>query len=235
MAVGKVTISSIAKLNGWLWDTQCTGFGVRRQTNKGCFYYVRYRHNGSQILRSIGRHGAPWTPDTARAKARELLGVVAGGNDPFGLTVVGDAFGVVVDRYLERKRGSLKPKSFAEATRYLRVLSAPLAKLGLGDIDRRKVAILLGEIETTSGATSRNRARSALSAFFSWCITEGLLDTNPVMGTARASENGSRERVLTHNELRQLWHGLDDSAFSGVVRLLLLTGQRRTEIGALRW
>ena len=41
--------------------------------------------------------------------------------------------------------------------------------------------------------------------------------------------------MLTHNELRQLWHGLDDSAFSGVVRLLLLTGQRRTEIGALRW
>jgi integrase len=234
MAQGKVTITAITKLNGWLWDTTCVGFGARRQTN-GLFYYVRYRHGGQQTLRSIGRHGAPWTPDTARAKARELLGVVAGGNDPFGLTVVGDAFGVVVDRYLERKRGSLKPKSFAEATRYLRVLSAPLAKLGLGDIDRRKVAILLGEIETTSGATSRNRARSALSAFFSWCITEGLLDTNPVMGTARASENGSRERVLTHNELRQLWHGLDDSAFSGVVRLLLLTGQRRTEIGALRW
>src|SRR6516165_915326 len=114
MAQGKVTITAITKLNGWLWDTTCVGFGARRQTN-GLFYYVRYRHGGQQTLRSIGRHGAPWTPDTARAKARELLGVVAGGNDPFGLTVVGDAFGVVVDRYLERKRGSLKPKSFAEA------------------------------------------------------------------------------------------------------------------------
>jgi hypothetical protein len=72
MSVGKVTISSISKLNGWLWDTHVTGFGARKQTN-GTFYYVRYRHNGTQTVKSIGRHG-PLTPDTARAKAKQLLG-----------------------------------------------------------------------------------------------------------------------------------------------------------------
>jgi integrase len=234
MAQGKVTITAIGKLQGWLWDTTCVGFGARRQTN-GTFYYVRYRHGGTQTLRSIGRHGSPWTPDTARARARELLGVVAGGANPFAVAVGGDSFGVVVDRYLERRRGSLKPKSFAEATRYLRVLSAPLAKLGIGQIDRRKVAVLLGEIEDASGPTSRNRARSALSAFFSWCITEGLLDANPVAGTALANENGSRERVLTRDELRKLLHALGDDPFSDIVCLLLLTGQRRTEVGKLQW
>ena len=61
MTVGKVTISSVGKLQGWLWDTTVTGFGARRQTN-GVFYYVRYRHNGMQVVRSIGRHG-PLTPD----------------------------------------------------------------------------------------------------------------------------------------------------------------------------
>ena len=79
MAQGKITISSIAKLQGWLWDVAVTGFGARRQTNL-VHYYIRYRHNGSQIVRSIGRHGA-LTPDTARAKAKQLLGVVAGGVD----------------------------------------------------------------------------------------------------------------------------------------------------------
>ena len=74
MAVGKVTISSIGKLRGWLCDTHVTGFCARRQTN-GVFYYVRYRHNGRQVVRSIGRHGS-WTPDTARAKALQLLGEV---------------------------------------------------------------------------------------------------------------------------------------------------------------
>src|SRR6516162_6294972 len=106
MAVGKVTISSIAKLRGWLCDTHVTGFCARRQTD-GVFYYVRYRHNGTQVVRSIGRHG-PLTPDTARAKALQLLGTVAGGTDPFAQALSGEGFAAAVDRYLERRRSSLK-------------------------------------------------------------------------------------------------------------------------------
>jgi integrase len=105
----------------------------------------------------------------------------------------------------------------------------------LDEIDRRKVAALLGQIEDASGPVARNRARSALSGFFSWCIAEGLLETNPVQGTGKATENGSRERVLTQDELGVLWHSLGDDRFSDIVRLLLLTGQRRNEIGKLQW
>jgi integrase len=223
----------MAKLQGYLWDTHVTGFGARRQTN-GTFYYVRYRHNGAQIVKSIGRHG-PLTPDTARAKAKQFLGVVAGGIDPFAQALSGEGFPAAIDRYLERKRGSLKPSSFKETELYLRGHAAPLHSLRLAQIDRRKVAALLGEIETSSGPASRNRLRSALSAFFTWCITEGLLETNPVQGTAKAEENGSRERVLTKDELRKLLRALRDDKFSDVVRLLLLTGQRRNEIGKLQW
>jgi hypothetical protein len=171
MAVGKITISAINKLQGWLWDTNVMGFGARRQTNL-VHYYVRYRHNGSQIVKSIGRHGA-LTPNTARAKAKQLLGTVAGGTDPFAQTLSGEGFLATIDRYLERKRSSLKPTTFIETERYLRNHCAPLHKLRLDQIDRRKVAALLGEIETASGPSSRNRARSALSALFSWCISEG--------------------------------------------------------------
>jgi integrase len=232
MAVGKVTISSISKLNGYLWDTAVTGFGARKQIN-GVFYYVRYRVNGSQVIKSIGRHGA-LTPDTARQKARHLLGTVAGGVDPFAATT-GETLATAVERYLDRKKGVLKPTSFAATALYLRKAAEPLHRLRLDQIGRRKIAALLGEIETTSGAVSRNRARSALSAMFAWAIQEGLLDQNPVTGTAKADEGGSRERVLTHDELRTLWRGLGDDTFSNVVRLLLLTGQRRNEIGHLQW
>jgi integrase len=233
MAVGKVTISSIAKLDGWLWDTHVTGFGARRQTN-GVFYYVRYRHNGQQTVHSIGRHG-PLTPDTARSRAKQLLGTVAGGTDPFAQALAGEGFSTTVERYLERKRPALKPNSLRETERYLRNHSAPLHRLRLDQIDRRKVAALLGEIETSRGPVSRNRLRNALSAFFSWCVQEGLLEANPVTGTGKANENGARERVLTRDELRKLWRGLGDDPFSDVVRLLLLTGQRRNEIGHLQW
>ena len=235
MATGKVTISSIAKLNGWLWDQTCVGFGARRQTNKGVHYYVRYRHNGTQTVRSIGRHGSPWTPDTARARARELLGVVAGGNDPFAQSLTDETFGAEIERYLERKRGALKPRSFEEVERYLRKHCAPLHRLRLGDIDRRAIAVLLGQIEQASGPVARNRTRSALSDVFAWCITEGVLDANPVQGTAKANEGGSRERVLSQHELRKLWRNLGDGTLADIVRLLLLTGARRNEIGLLRW
>jgi hypothetical protein len=198
MAQRKITISSINKLQGRLWDIAVIGFGARRQTNL-VHYYVRYRHNGTQIVRSIGRHGA-LTPDTARAKAKQLLGTVAGGTDPFARALAGEGFGAAVDRYLDRKHGSLKPNSFTETERYLRNHSAPLHRLRLDQIDRRKVAALLGETETSAGPSSRNRLRSALSAFFSWCLTEGLLDANPVAGTAKAGEGGSRERAILRSQ-----------------------------------
>jgi len=220
-------------LQGWLSDTHVTGFAARRQTN-GVFYYVRYRINGQQVVRSIGRHG-PLTPDTARARAKQLLGTVAGGTDPFAQTFSGEGFTSAVDRYLARKRAVVKPSSFSEIERYLRNRCAPLHGLRLDQIDRRKIAALLGEIETSSGPVARNRARTAFSSFFKWCVSEGLLETNPVAGTAKANENGSRERVLAHDELRKLWHSLGDDDFSNIVRLLLLTGQRRNEIGKLRW
>jgi integrase len=234
MAVGKITISSVGKLNGWLWDSTVIGFGARKQT-RHVHYYVRYRHGGGQVIKSIGRHGAPWTPDTARNKARELLGVVATGVDPYAQALSGESFGPAIDRYLERKRGTLKPAFFTDTERSLRQKAEPLHRLRLAQIDRRKIAALLGEIETSSGPVSRNRARSAFSAFFTWAIAEGLVETNPVTGTAKAEEGASRERVLTHDELRQLWRGLGDDRFSDIIRLLLLTGQRRNEIGHLQW
>jgi integrase len=236
LAVGKVTVTSIEKLQGWLWDTACMGFGARKQI-KGVHYYLRYRHDGSQRMHSIGRHGSPWTPDTARNEARRLLGIVATGLDPCAQALAGEGFATAIDRYLERKRAVLKPRSFEDIERYLRKSAAPFHSLRLEEVDRRKVAALLGQIETNSGPVSRNRARSALSSFFSWCVSEGLQELNPVTGTAKAIQNGSRERVLTTEELRQLWRTLPqiNVGFADIIRLLLLTGARRNEIGKLTW
>ena len=188
-------------------------------------------------MHSIGRFGSPWTVETARNEARRLLGVLVTGVDPCAQALAGEGFATAIDRYLERKRSSLKPRSFEDVERYLRKSAAPLHSLKLEEIDRRKVAALLGQIETNSGPVSRNNARSALSSFFSWCIAEGLLELNPVTGTAKASQNGSRERVLTQEELRQLWQTLPqiNAGFADIIRLLLLTGARRNEIGLLTW
>src|SRR3974377_1069132 len=113
MATGKITISTLAKLEGWIWDDRVIGLGARRQRN-GCFYYLRYRHNGPQLMKSIGRHGSPWTPDTARTEARRLLGILATGADPFAQPIAAETFGAEVNRYLGRKQKALKPRASVE-------------------------------------------------------------------------------------------------------------------------
>jgi hypothetical protein len=70
-----------------LWDTgtgSVTGFGARRQRGPAVTYFVKYRTKGGgrQRWHKIGRHGAPWTPDTAREEAVRILGSVASGGDP---------------------------------------------------------------------------------------------------------------------------------------------------------
>src|SRR5215471_4142501 len=82
MATGKITLGNLAKLDGWLWDERVCGWGARKQS-RGVFYYVRARCGGRQVMHSFGRHGAPWTVETARAKALELLATLAAGTNPF--------------------------------------------------------------------------------------------------------------------------------------------------------
>ena len=93
----------------------------------------------------------------------------------------------------------------------------------------------LAEIEKASGPIARNRLRSSLSTFFAWAIADGLIEVNPVAGTAKAEEGSSRERVLSETELAAIWQACGEDQFGDIVRLLILTGQRREEIGGLRW
>jgi integrase len=66
-------------------------------------------------------------------------------------------------------------------------------------------------------------------------MREGLADTNPVVGTNRPTEERSRDRVLTNEELAQIWVACRDDDYGRIVRLLILTGQRREEVGGIAW
>ena len=61
----------------------CRGFGARRQRGSAVAYVLLYRTPEGRTRRyTIGRHGAPWTPETARAEAMRLLGEVVRGIGP---------------------------------------------------------------------------------------------------------------------------------------------------------
>src|SRR5260370_27845695 len=176
--IGKVTKTAVERLGvgQLLWDQSLNGFGARRQ-RRHVFYLLRYRLNGRQRFITIGRHGSPWTPDTARTEARRLLGLVAARNDPAKERIrPAETLGAEIERYLDRKRASLKPRSIDGVQRHLLIQSKPLHRLRLAEIDRRTIALRLAEIETASGPVARNRVRSSLSAFFTFAIREGLLE-----------------------------------------------------------
>jgi integrase len=239
MAVKKITKRVVDDLaqGAMVWDTECRNFGVRRQTH-GAFYVLRYRVGPKQRMMSIGRHGAPWTPDEARREARRLQGIIYDGVDPLAerhterLPVT--TLGPVIDRYLARREPGMRPRSFVEITRHLRKHASPLHGLALDAVTRRAVAQLLGEIEERSGPTERNRVRASLSKLWNWLISEGLAEVNVISATGKAEEHPPH-RVLTEAELASVWRSLGDDQFGDTVRLLILTGQRRGEIGALRW
>src|SRR5271165_2309565 len=85
MANGRIGLRHIRTLQPGqtIWDASVAGFGARRQHGTAVAYILFYRTGeGRQRWYTIGRHGAPWTPDTARDEARRLLGEVVRGDDP---------------------------------------------------------------------------------------------------------------------------------------------------------
>jgi integrase len=70
--------------------------------------------------------------------------------------------------------------------------------------------------------------------FLNWCAGEGFIDANPAVFTNKNPEQ-ERDRVLSNAELRKIWHALPEGDFGDIIKLLALTGQRRDEIGQLRW
>jgi integrase len=118
--------------------------------------------------------------------------------------------------------------------RHLRVHAAPLHGLSVDTIDQRAIAERLGAIEKNSGAVTANRVASSLSAMFAWAMREGRVAANPAASVHKRQER-PRERVLNDVELALIWHALGDDQYGVIVKLLMLSGQRLSEIAALRW
>ena len=127
----------------------------------------------------------------------------------------------MVERYLaERAAKRLKPRSFEEVERHLKKNWLALSGLPIRSVTRSDVAAQLGRIAKKMDPFASNRARAALSAFFSWAIGEGLVDATPVLGTNKATEEISRDRVLSGEELPAIWNEAGGGDYGAIVRLL---------------
>jgi integrase len=231
------------KLEHIEFDDSMPGFGLRVRNGgqrEHRTYILQYKIGPKQRRITLG-NVAKIGLDEAHRKARKLFGRIADGEDPanekaLARTEASHTFDVIASDFLTVQQALLKPRSFIETQRFLQKHWKPLHRLALASISRATVAAQLRIIAKEHGLVSADRARAALSKFFSWAMGEGLTETNPVIGTNKAAgEIKARDRVLTDNELATIWRGVLDNDYGRIVRLLILTGCRRDEIGSLRW
>lgn len=105
------------------------------------------------------------------------------------------------------------------------------------DISRGEIISLMDEIVDRGAPVLANRTLSALRKLFNWAIARDMLDDNPCDKVKPPAEEKARDRVLTDDELRALWNGCEaiDWPFGPLFQILLLTGQRREEVGSMEW
>jgi integrase len=220
------------------FDDAIPGFGIRLREGGSRTWIFQYKLGTKQRRLVLGKTSAV-KAGAAREVASKLHAKVKLGGDPaaekaISKTRAGDTFGKLIKEYLEFQKENLRKRSYEEVERHLETHAKPLHALPVITIDQRTIADRLNAIAKTSGAVAANRTRSTLSALFGWAMREGLAAANPVANTNKRDEK-SRDRTLADAELRAIWRSLEDDHYGAIVKLLMLTGQRRDEIAALRW
>ncbi len=268
--IGKRTVDGVPKpVEGEtkLWDTEIKGFFLRVYATGRRVYALKYRMGSHQRIFTIGTHGSPWTPESARDAAREALERVQAGEDPAVAKKTSRAAMTVanlIDAYLEdgpatkpAKRASTWLHDRSNLDRHIKpLLGRKIANLvtkaeaakAIRDIVEGKTAKdeksgkKRGRAIITGGEGAARRTRTTAAAMFAWGIEHGHVANNPFSGVKLASAP-VRERFLSRDEAAKFLAALTElesegdvsRTFGDALRLLLLTGARKTEILALRW
>ena len=230
-----------------LWDSEVKGFGVRVQRGGGKSYILHYRAGrgrGAPLRKlTIGRHGSPWTAETARDEATRLRGLIVGGADPAIDRIARQDAPTVAElgrRFLAEHIGVKRKASTERAYRKLfeTLILPALGNRKVADVTRPEVIRLHHAYRATPYQS--NRIVALLSSMFNLAERWGLRSdgSNPCRHIEKFKER-SRERMLSPNELARLGDVLADAPASSyavaAVKLLVFTGARLGEVLGLRW
>lgn len=124
-----------------------------------------------------------------------------------------------------------------ERRRMLNKALAPLANLSIQELTRVQLQKIIDDKANQGTIVYANRYKSALSHFAKFAWTRGYTDRHVGEGLTGAGRERPRDRVLTLSEVQKIWASSFDEKgqFGPILRLLILTGQRRSDIGRLHW
>jgi integrase len=246
----KLTDISIAKLKAnpnkrlEIPDAGKPGLYLLVQPNGKKSWAVRYRRPSDGRPRKLTLDGFP-SLALAHKLAQEALDLVAGGGDPAAAKRVSrearssDLFKDVTAQFLERHvKPNSKPSYVYETERMLHKEVLPSwGNRRIQDVTKRDVLDLLDTIVDRGGGFTANRVLAAIRKLFNWAITRAIIVSSPVTGVKPPLAETKRERVLTDGEILSFWQASGEVGypFGDMARLLLLTGQRRTEVAGMTW
>lgn len=187
-----------------IWDTKLPGFGLLVGKRTKSFLVVTGKDRRNQTL---GRYPDLSLKD-ARNKAKVLLVQKHDKSSQRGVLVA-------IQAYLEDCQDRVKPTTVIEYRRHLN--KAPNKKLS--------------ELKKSDLDLSEAQAIKTWKIFYNWCIRHELTDRNPFAHLQ--VKYGKRDRLLTNEELKAIWE-YDHEPYSDILKLLLLTGQRRNQIWQLQ-
>jgi len=227
------------------FDAAFPGLALRVTANGSKSWCTFYRFNGRLRRFTIGAYPAI-KPAQARREAAAALDRARGGIDPavekrarrYARDPQADTFGALVQDYLERyARKNTAPGTFKETKRVLE--SRDLAawhNRPILDISRRDVIDVIDNIAKRAEVQA-NRTLARLRALLNWAVEKDRLSSSPIMGMKPPTKERARDRALTDDELRWFWRACEtiDWPFGPLAKLLLLTAQRRDEVGGMEW
>lgn len=200
-------------------------------------FELRLSHGGKTRWRTLGHF-----PQMSLNEALALVHTRKSGRGPTGVPATdtcAQALQNYFDLYIERRY-----KRTANVRVYMTYLQQELASTPLRMLTRRMLTRAIEDYARrptakagrTKGAVAQNRLLGFAKAWLRWCVGRGDLDTNPADGLTRDIAGGpeqARERVLSVEELRAMWHR--EGAHTPLLRALLLTGCRIRELQLARW
>jgi integrase len=206
-----------------LWDATVRQFGVRISSGGAKSFIILV---GSGKRQTIGRYPVI-TLAQARVKAKSIFAErTLGRHQPQNIS-----WDAARDEFLEARKRNLRPRTHEEYERTLRSYFG-FGTSRLGEVSKSDVARKLDKLK--DAPSQQDHALVVAKLFFNWCIKRGYIDHNPTIASVR-NKATKRKRILTDEELKAVWiaAGQTEGYFGTIVRLLILTGQRRGEVGAL--